>query len=99
VSELRRIRAAQPEANIKILVAIGFDRASARQELIDKYKTILANHCSEFISFGTCHRQMPNPVALARAPLGSRLFGSTRMGRPIARHHDRIWSGPELEVK
>lgn len=34
---LRRIRAAQPDANIKILVATGFHRASTRQELIDKY--------------------------------------------------------------
>src|ERR1039457_7261525 len=51
------------------------------------------------LRFGACHRQMPNPVALARAPLGSRLFGITRYGRPIARHHNRTWTGPALEVK
>ncbi len=34
---LRRIRAAQPDAAIKILVATGFHRPSTRQELIDKY--------------------------------------------------------------
>jgi lactate racemase len=34
---LRRIRAGQPDADIKILVATGFHRPSTRQELIDKY--------------------------------------------------------------
>jgi nickel-dependent lactate racemase len=34
---LRRIRSSQPDANIKILVATGFHRASTQQELIDKY--------------------------------------------------------------
>ncbi|MBV8071408.1 MAG: nickel-dependent lactate racemase [Acidobacteriaceae bacterium] len=34
---LRRIRAAQPDADIKILVATGFHRPSTREELIDKY--------------------------------------------------------------
>jgi lactate racemase len=34
---LRRIRSAQPSANIKILVATGFHRPSIRQELVDKY--------------------------------------------------------------
>jgi lactate racemase len=34
---LRRIRAAQPDANIKILVATGFHRPSTHQELVDKY--------------------------------------------------------------
>ena len=34
---LRRIRAAQPDAKIKILVATGFHRPSTREELIDKY--------------------------------------------------------------
>jgi len=34
---LRRIRAAQPDAAIKILVATGFHRPTTRQELIDKY--------------------------------------------------------------
>jgi nickel-dependent lactate racemase len=34
---LRRIRTAQPDAKIKILVATGFHRPSTRQELIDKY--------------------------------------------------------------
>jgi lactate racemase len=34
---LRRIRSAQPAANIKILVATGFHRPSTKQELIDKY--------------------------------------------------------------
>lgn len=34
---LRRIRSAQPDANIKILVATGFHRPSTHQELIDKY--------------------------------------------------------------
>jgi nickel-dependent lactate racemase len=33
---LRRIRSAQPYANIKILVATGFHRPSTHQELIDK---------------------------------------------------------------
>jgi nickel-dependent lactate racemase len=34
---LRRIRRAQPDAAIKILVATGFHRPSTRQELVDKY--------------------------------------------------------------
>lgn len=34
---LRRIRAAEPDAVVKILVATGFHRPSTRQELIDKY--------------------------------------------------------------
>lgn len=34
---LRRIRSAQPNSNIKILVATGFHRPSTKQELIDKY--------------------------------------------------------------
>jgi len=34
---LRRIRSAQPDANIKILVATGFHRPSTREELIGKY--------------------------------------------------------------
>ena len=34
---LRRIRSAQPDANIKILVATGFHRPSTHVELIDKY--------------------------------------------------------------
>jgi nickel-dependent lactate racemase len=34
---LRRIREAQPDANIKILVATGFHRPSTHQELVDKY--------------------------------------------------------------
>lgn len=34
---LRRIRSAQPDANIKILVATGFHRPSTREELVEKY--------------------------------------------------------------
>lgn len=34
---LRRIRAAQPDAEIKILVATGFHRPSTHEELVDKY--------------------------------------------------------------
>ena len=34
---LRRIRAAQPDANIKILVATDFHRPSTRAELVGKY--------------------------------------------------------------
>ncbi len=34
---LRRIRSAQPDANIKILVATGFHRPSTHEELVDKY--------------------------------------------------------------
>ena len=34
---LRKIRSAQPDANIKILVATGFHRPSTHQELVDKY--------------------------------------------------------------
>src|SRR5271157_3943938 len=41
---LRRIRAAQPDANIKILVATGFLRPSTRQELIDKYGQEIVDH-------------------------------------------------------
>jgi nickel-dependent lactate racemase len=41
---LRRIRAAQPDANIKILVATGFHRPSTRQELIDKYGQEIIDH-------------------------------------------------------
>ncbi len=41
---LRRIRAAQPDANIKILVATGFHRPSTQQELIDKYGQQIVDH-------------------------------------------------------
>ena len=41
---LRRIRKAQPDANIRILVATGFHRASTRQELIDKYGQEIVEH-------------------------------------------------------
>jgi lactate racemase len=41
---LRRIRAAQPDANIKILVATGFHRPSTHQELIDKYVQDIVDH-------------------------------------------------------
>jgi len=41
---LRRIRAAQPDANIKILVATGFHRPSTHQELIDKYGQEIVEH-------------------------------------------------------
>ena len=34
---LRRIRSAEPDANIKILVATGFHRPSTHEELVDKY--------------------------------------------------------------
>src|SRR5271166_3127440 len=41
---LRRLRAAQPDANIKILVATGFHRPSTHQELIDKYGQEIVDH-------------------------------------------------------
>ena len=41
---LRRIRAAQPDANITILVATGFHRPSTHQELIDKYGQEIVDH-------------------------------------------------------
>src|SRR5271166_6314898 len=41
---LRRIRSAQPDANVKILVATGFHRPSTRQELIDKYGQEIVDH-------------------------------------------------------
>lgn len=41
---LRRIRSAQPDANIKILVATGFHRPSTKQELIDKYGKEIVDH-------------------------------------------------------
>jgi nickel-dependent lactate racemase len=41
---LRRIREANPGANIKILVATGFHRASTHQELIDKYGQEIVDH-------------------------------------------------------
>lgn len=41
---LRRIRAAQPDANIKILVATGFHRPSTKQELIEKYGQEIVDH-------------------------------------------------------
>ena len=41
---LRRIRAAQPDANIKILVATGFHRPSTHPELIDKYGQEIVDH-------------------------------------------------------
>jgi nickel-dependent lactate racemase len=41
---LRRIRSAQPDANIKILVAAGFHRPSTKQELIDKYGQEIVDH-------------------------------------------------------
>lgn len=41
---LRRIRAAQPDANIKLLVATGFHRPSTHQELVDKYGQDIVDH-------------------------------------------------------
>ena len=41
---LRRIRSAQPDANITILVATGFHRPSTHQELIDKYGQEIVDH-------------------------------------------------------
>jgi len=41
---LRRIRSAQPDANIKILVATGFHRPSTHQELIEKYGQEIVDH-------------------------------------------------------
>src|SRR5271165_1604547 len=41
---LRRIRSAQPDANIKILVATGFHRPSTQQELINKYGQEIVDH-------------------------------------------------------
>ena len=41
---LRRIRSAQPDANIKILVATGFHRPSTKQELVDKYGQEIVDH-------------------------------------------------------
>ena len=41
---LRRIRAAQPDANIRILVATGFHRPSTHQELVDKYGQEIVDH-------------------------------------------------------
>jgi nickel-dependent lactate racemase len=41
---LRRIRSAQPDANIKILVATGFHRPSTHQELVDKYGQEIVDH-------------------------------------------------------
>jgi len=41
---LRRIRSAQPDADIKILVATGFHRPSTQQELVDKYGQEIVDH-------------------------------------------------------
>ena len=41
---VRRIRSAQPHANIKILVAAGFHRPSTREELINKYGQDIVDH-------------------------------------------------------
>ena len=41
---LRRIRSAQPNANIKILVATGFHRPSTSEELIEKYGQDIVRH-------------------------------------------------------
>jgi lactate racemase len=41
---LRRIRAAQPDANIKILVATGFHRPSTHEELVEKYGQEIVDH-------------------------------------------------------
>ena len=41
---LRRIRAAQPDADIKILVATGFHRPSTHAELLDKYGQEIVDH-------------------------------------------------------
>jgi lactate racemase len=41
---LRRIRAAQPDANIRILAATGFHRPSTHQELVDKYGQEIVDH-------------------------------------------------------
>jgi len=41
---LRKIRSAQPDANIKILVATGFHRPSTHQELVDKYGQEIVDH-------------------------------------------------------
>jgi lactate racemase len=41
---LRRIRSAEPGANIKILVATGFHRPSTQQELVEKYGQEIVEH-------------------------------------------------------
>jgi len=41
---LRRIRSAQPDANIKILVATGFHRPSTPEELLEKYGAEIVQH-------------------------------------------------------
>jgi len=41
---LRRIRSAQPDANIKILVATGFHRPSTHEELVEKYGQEIVDH-------------------------------------------------------
>jgi nickel-dependent lactate racemase len=41
---LRRIRVAQPSADIKILVATGFHRPSTQEELVDKYGQEIVDH-------------------------------------------------------
>jgi nickel-dependent lactate racemase len=41
---LRRIRSAQPDVSLKILVAAGFHRPSTRQELINKYGQEIVDH-------------------------------------------------------
>jgi lactate racemase len=41
---LRRIRSAQADANIKILVATGFHRPSTQEELVDKYGQEIVDH-------------------------------------------------------
>ena len=41
---LRRIRAARPDANIKILVVTGFHRPSTHEELVEKYGQEIVDH-------------------------------------------------------
>ena len=41
---LRRIRSAEPAADIKILVATGFHRPSTHEELVDKYGQEIVDH-------------------------------------------------------
>jgi nickel-dependent lactate racemase len=50
---LRRIRSAQPDADIKILVATGFHRPSTREELIDKYGQSISSCLLRFRSYVT----------------------------------------------
>ncbi|GBG95916.1 nickel-dependent lactate racemase [Lactococcus termiticola] len=57
---LRRIREVEPDADITILVALGFHRESTREELVDKYGEEIVNNEKIVMSVSTDDSQFVN---------------------------------------